>query len=246
MAPLIRSATIAEEKRQLRASRAQIVPVATPSPEPVPVVQNAEVCLPAVDNAAREAEEAARQAEMHAAWRREAEAARKKAEQEGYAEGHAKGVAEAHEAHREKIAQFAKLIESAGHAFTADLDGLEDIAVGIAFAAVCKILGRTLSSVEGVRAVVGEVVKQAKESEKLLVRLAPGDFYLLLQQKADQAAERPSANIELIPDERVAMGGCILETSGGSLDGRIETQIDALRAVLLQARRERTGGAPRP
>ena len=37
-------------------------------------------------------------------------------------------------------------------------------------------------------------------------------------------------------DEKVALGGCIVETEGGLLDARIETQIERLRGALLKAR----------
>lgn len=246
MASLIRSAILAEERRPLTLGRHCATPADASSTVPPPAIPAAMDASSPVDDGARQAEEAAKLAELRTALRREAESARSKAEQEGYAAGHAKGSADAHEALREKVERFSDLVESAGNAFAADIDSLEEVAVGIAFAAVCKILGRTLPTAEGVRAAVGEVLKQAKDSEKLMVRLAPGDFYLLLQQQSEQGMERSAPNVELIPDERVSMGGCILETSGGSLDGRIETQMEMLRTVLLQARHEQVGGGARP
>jgi flagellar biosynthesis/type III secretory pathway protein FliH len=41
----------------------------------------------------------------------------------------------------------------------------------------------------------------------------------------------------LLSDDRVLLGGCLIETSGGTLDGRLETQMQQLRDTLLAARR---------
>jgi len=43
--------------------------------------------------------------------------------------------------------------------------------------------------------------------------------------------------VELVADEEIGLGGCVVETSGGSLDARIETQVQHLRETLLKVRR---------
>src|SRR5262249_25572954 len=92
----------------------------------------------------------------------------------------------------------------------------------------------------GAQAAVAQVLEHTKQGEKLTVRLAPGDFYLLLQQPSEHLSlARPG--IELMPDERVELGGCVVDTAAGSLDGRIQTQLEALRGIPLNARRQRAG-----
>jgi flagellar biosynthesis/type III secretory pathway protein FliH len=39
-----------------------------------------------------------------------------------------------------------------------------------------------------------------------------------------------------VPDERVALGGCLIDSPGGTLDGRLETQLQRLREVLVATR----------
>ena len=46
-----------------------------------------------------------------------------------------------------------------------------------------------------------------------------------------------TARLELVADERVELGGCLIETDGGTLDGRLETQLKRLRDTLLDAAR---------
>jgi flagellar biosynthesis/type III secretory pathway protein FliH len=37
-------------------------------------------------------------------------------------------------------------------------------------------------------------------------------------------------------DKSIELGGCVIETDGGTLDARLETQVEGLRAALVAAR----------
>lgn len=156
----------------------------------------------------------------------------------GYQQGLLQGQQEAVQHHKHKLESLAKLLVSLGARFEQQIDALEDIAVEIAMSSIVKILGETLITPQGVRAVVGQVLVQARTTEKLRVGLAPADFYLLLQHKASPEFTLP-ANVELVPDERVELGGCILDAAGGGLDARLETQLTRLKDVLLSTRQAR-------
>jgi flagellar assembly protein FliH len=231
MDPLIRAAALSTDRRTLRARTEPVPAPFTGAPQP-PAAPS-----PAID------------AQAQAAWQRKAEqelaAARQREEREGWAAGHAKGVAEAEAAHRDKLQHLDQLIQSAGHSFTQQIEGLEDIAVGIAFEALTKLLGQTLPTREGVQAMVAQVLERTRGQERLVVRLAPSDFYLLLQHPSGEPV-LAHPGVELVPDERVELGGCLVETGAGSLDARLETQMAALRQALLRARAEQPlrGSAP--
>jgi len=56
---------------------------------------------------------------------------------------------------------------------------------------------------------------------------------------ADPARARAitdDAKIEIFPDERVSIGGCLLEAGGGTLDARLEVQLRQLLDTLTRAR----------
>ena len=234
MAPVIRAAALSPEPRKLERRLGGVVarePLASP-PAGVPTAPAASPSPAAPTVADLEAQQR---------WQSQAQqelfAALESARAQGHAEGHAQGLAEAQAVSRDKLHQLDGLIEAAGRSFTAQVSDLEDMAVSIAFEALVKLLGEALVTPSGVQAVVSQVLQQAKDQEKLIVRLSPGDFYLLLQHRPEAPALMQSG-IELVPDERVALGGCLVETGAGSLDGRIETQLESLRRVLLQARGE--------
>ncbi len=170
------------------------------------------------------------------------EAAREQAVREGYEQGLSRGHQEALQHNKQKFDALNRLLESVPAAMAGQIDGLEDVALHIAMTAVMKILGDTLVSPGGIRAVVQQVLRQVRTSEPMAMRLAPQDFYFLLKQKSNAELSLPP-NIELMPDDRVELGGCILDAAGGGIDARIETQLARLRDVLVKARAARGGGS---
>ena len=112
--------------------------------------------------------------------------------------------------------------------------------VEIAFEAIGKILGESLARRDGVQAVVREVIRGVREREHLVVRVSPRDHELLARE-GFKPKNGDAQAIELLADDRVELGGCLIETAGGTLDGRLETQLQA--AARYAGRRGTRGGA---
>ncbi len=168
------------------------------------------------------------------------EAALEEARKLGYAEGFASGAEEAKRALAEQRAALERLLASLDKAYRAALEGVEDVALAITGEAVCKILGETAATGEGVRAIVGECTRRLRAEEKLLVRLCPADLKLLKEGDREAASETPT--LEFLPDASIQLGGCIVETGAGRIDATLETQLGRLRETLLATRRARQSG----
>ena len=232
MNALIRGTAMARNVRRLQRPGEAAQPVAPTAPTAPQLQPQAREPLEEV-LARLEAE----RAEWQDQAREELAARRQQAEEVGRAAGHAQGMGEAAASAQRKLHQMDALIEQLGLSLASGLDGLEDIAVAIAFEAVVKILGNSMATPQGVRALVREAVARTKRQEKLAVRLSPDDFRLLMQESLDPHwLARPG--VELQPDEQVGVGGCLVHTDGGQLDAGLETQLSALRQVLLQARQQ--------
>ncbi len=150
------------------------------------------------------------------------------AEERGYAAGAEKGTEAAGDTMRDQVDSLKSLAEEIASALRALTDTAEDVMVDIVFTAICRILGERGASREAVREVVRAAVDAMREREQLLVRLHPDDAALL--EHGQGGVLRISA------DPAVALGGCIIDSPGGSLDARFETQLDALRATLKGVR----------
>ena len=234
MSPVIRAARIDREPVVLVA-RPRSIPstLALESSTAAPDVA-AESALPApvppvVSDAARLAEQERLQRESISA---ERQRVLERAREQGYQAGVEQGRAE-YETQLEAVRQ---LLGSMHAALTDGINGTEDLIVEIAFEAVGKILGEALARRDGVQAAVREVIRGVREREHLVVRVSPRDHQLLTS--AGLLPRNGDGNrLELVADERVELGGCLIETSGGTLDGRLETQLQRLRDTLVSAGR---------
>ena len=171
-----------------------------------------------------------------AQFKQEAETARELGRQRGMQEGRAAG---AEEARREAEAELARIRSIAGKlqgALGAGIEGLEDVAVEIAFEAVCKMLGTAAVSRDGIRALVQEAAGRVASTERITVRLHPGDLTALQAAGALDSVLAPQHGVHWAADKSIELGGCVIETDGGTLDARLETQVERLRAALVAAR----------
>ena len=127
----------------------------------------------------------------------------------------------------------ASLIEALGvtigEACTQRSAAIEAAAIEIAFAALLRLIGLSAGDVTVVADIVQRVMEQAPERILQAIRLAPADHALLAQGGHGLNL----GNALLVADERVSLGGCIVDTDAGSLDGRLETQLAELKTLLV-------------
>jgi flagellar assembly protein FliH len=170
-----------------------------------------------------------------------------RAQAEGYAAGWQQGEsahsqalqahAQAMLAHDEAMAALGTLLASARDALQAGIAGMEEVLVEIVFEATGRLLGEALRDGPGVIAVVRQVLLAAGEHERLRVRVSPADHERLAHEREHLLPGGDASTIELVADARVVLGGCLVEAAGGTIDGRLETQLQRLIDTLVAARR---------
>ena len=97
-----------------------------------------------------------------------------------------------------------------------------------------KILGRELAlDPAAVADVVAEALRHAGEPRELVVRCAPEDLEALERGKPRLTERcRAAQLVRFVADERVARGGCIVETELGVVDARLSTQLESIERAL--------------
>lgn len=189
------------------------------------------------------AAESVRDEERELLWRQELEAAKQEAKEEaqrqGYAEGYSAGLAAGEGEYKEQLAAVQPLLQSMREALEQEIAGAEDLLVEIVFAAVTKIVGDTLTTPEGVTAAVRQIVQHIKAREYLVIRVSPRDLVLLNDSQIQSGSGLEPDRVQILADDRVQWGGCLLETMGGNLDGRLEIQLNQLREILLKAKAQK-------
>lgn len=167
---------------------------------------------------------------------RELERVREDARAEAYREGLAQGQQEGRREWEEQVGRLGALIDGLQELRAEILDQAEDKIVELVFEALSRILGSALTHRDGVAAVVRQALATVREQDRVVtIRLAPADFELLggTDESAPKAF-RPGTAI--VADPRVHVGGCLLDTPQGSIDGRLEIQLERLKNAILEAR----------
>ena len=97
-----------------------------------------------------------------------------------------------------------------------------------------KILGREIAlDASAVVDVAAAAMRHAGEPRELVVRCASEDLEALERGKPRLLERcRAAQAVRFVADDRVARGGCIIETELGVVDARLSTQLDAIERAL--------------
>lgn len=160
-----------------------------------------------------------------------------KSRQQGWDAGYEQGIQEglrlgrdevlALESCNERLAAVTEAISVLSQSWQAEL---ESAAIEIGYAALLRIVGQRTGDRATVENMVRAVLEQLPERRLLNIHLAPADHALFHNGEG----VLPNLGAVLLADERVSIGGCIVETDAGSLDGRLETRLAELKAVLVE------------
>lgn len=160
---------------------------------------------------------------------------RAQAERRGYSIGAEKGEQAAKEVLQAQIERLKTLANQLVQSKTNLMAEAEDTMVEIVFTAVCRILGDNIASRHVLLQMVRDCVGETRSPAQVNIRLHPDDL-ALLQASGEGGLD---GQLRLSADASITMGGCIVDSATGSLDARLETQLQRLRDTLLAVRAER-------
>ncbi|HEY66043.1 MAG TPA: hypothetical protein G4O02_15885 [Caldilineae bacterium] len=152
----------------------------------------------------------------------------------GYAAGHAEGMEAARRALDDEVRKVRAVAQAIAQARQELLTSLEPEIVSLALAIAKKVIGEEAQHNENVIAhMVQKAVRQLGQRGPYRIRLNPLDAQRLMDRWKAQD-ELDGAEWELIPDERISVGGCVLECGAASVDARLEVQLDLIQHALLE------------
>ena len=219
-------------QRESATAPASIAAPAVPAPR-VDARVTAEALAPTLPPAPPPPDVAQREAERQDLVRRQ-----ERAESEGYERGLQRAAAESERQRKEELQRLRALAESLEAERNRFASRLEDGAVEIVFESLARLLGHALAGSAGVAAAVREVIDQHAAGQKTLaIRVAPADLELLGEAGIATIRSGLRADIQFEADERLHPGGCLIDMPSGSLDARLEFQMERLKQALLDARR---------
>jgi flagellar biosynthesis/type III secretory pathway protein FliH len=120
-------------------------------------------------------------------------------------------------------AEAARLVAAAG-----------PTAIALAVKMAEKIVGRAVTLAPEIMAEIaaGALASCRPGAGTVRLRIHPDDLPAVEARRAALEAGAPAAALELVADEAVGRHGCVIETSQGRVDARLETQLAALERAL--------------
>jgi flagellar biosynthesis/type III secretory pathway protein FliH len=155
---------------------------------------------------------------------------------EGYEAGKIAGVAAAKADIAAQLAILQELSKAAESLYRSEQHQLQDVCSDIVAEAVGKIAGKLLATEEAALGAVREVLSRVKEAREITIRVARDDLQRLKTHELDLSNALSDRKFEIVADNRIQLGGCIVDSKLGSLDGRFEVQLRELYETLRLAK----------
>ena len=179
--------------------------------------------------------------------KREAEELLAKVQREGYdagyKDGKEQGTKDATERIEQELADIVrqandkaqKTIQDAKEQTSEYFIRAEDDIVKVVMMAIEKILPQHFLDVpQVVLPVVREAISHVRDQKEVKVHVEPDSYDLILLARGEFQAMLTdgTAIIEIISDEALKPGDCVIETPNGDVDARLSTQLDLMKSAI--------------
>ncbi|CFX64892.1 Flagellar assembly protein FliH/Type III secretion system HrpE [Syntrophomonas zehnderi OL-4] len=167
----------------------------------------------------------------------ESKAIREESAKQGYAEG-LKRAQEEIEADRQMAMEQAQIIVEDGRRLKHEmLSNAEGDMVRLVLAIARKVVVADLSiQPEAITSIVREAITNLDNPDSVKVYVNPEDMHALVEsldwEGLTEIGSR-EVEVEVKGDKRICRGGCVVESSGGMVDARLEKRLDAVENMML-------------
>jgi flagellar assembly protein FliH len=155
--------------------------------------------------------------------------------QKGYAQGEAAGLQRGLEETRRVEAQLAAAINALLSFKQTVYEEAKSQIVELAFAIADKITtARGIAERDTVIETINRCIGEILDKTRMRIKVNPAELDFVKQRFDDLVKSNEAAAAAVVEaDNRVSVGGCIIETDSGSADARIESQLRMLREKLI-------------
>ncbi|MCG7407496.1 flagellar assembly protein FliH [Paenibacillus sp. ACRRX] len=182
-------------------------------------------------------------AEIEAWWderRTQDDELRSEIQQQAQTEGYEAGVSQAEQAIKEayelKVSEAGELLKQAYAAKDQLIQEAEPFVVSLSCSIAEKIIDQQLTvQPELILEMVKKQLSRKRESGVITLCVSPAQFMFIHAAREELSIAIDSqAELQIIPDGSVQDHGCVIRSSLGSIDARIDTQLEELKKALIQ------------
>ncbi len=158
----------------------------------------------------------------------------------GFSEGQEKGFQEAESQYSEAFQTLQSWLAALKEQQDELIRSAEEPLLKLTLAMGEKILGALAQSQKGlIKVTLKKIIGQCEIAGKIKVFVHPEDLAVVEKLAPDIKQKLPDVTeLAVLPEGNISRGGCIMETSLGKLDARIETQLKELNNKLLRQFRD--------
>ena len=202
------------------------------------IIEQAQVTAEQYLNAARQQAEVIKQQAYEESYQLGQEQGRQDGQQEGYQNGFSQGQqagrAEMQQLIEQAIGNTQQLLRVTEEEIKEQLIAAEEQIVAIALAVARKIVAYEVSeNPMVVLPLVKAALEKVSDQEEVVIRVSMDDFEAVLQAKKDlQTMVGKEHALKIIVDGTIDCGSCIIDTSYGTVDARIDTQFEIIKKAL--------------
>jgi flagellar assembly protein FliH len=158
---------------------------------------------------------------------------------EGLELGRLQGATEVAAQASSGLAALAQIAAAGERAFALETVQLSEACADIVAEVFLKLAGPQLTAREAVLGTVLEVLARIKDDRELTIRVSSADLPLLQSHESGLRETLGARRWTLSADSRVSVGGCLVESAIGTLDGRLEVQLQGLCETIRAAKSAR-------
>ena len=168
---------------------------------------------------------------------------RKEGYDTGYKDGKKKGIKDGKEKIEDELKEIVrqandkaqKTIQDAKEQTAEYFIRAEDEIVAVVIMAIEKILPQHfLDAPQVILPVVREAIKHVRDQKEVKVHVDPDSYDLILMARAEfqSMLTDGTAIIEIVSDEALKPGDCVIETPNGGVDARLSTQLGLMKNAV--------------
>lgn len=163
------------------------------------------------------------------------EASRQSGYELGYAEGAAQSQKEMREIWEQKLAEASDVLKTAFQMREQIIQEAEPFLVELSCAIAEKIIGQQLSTApEMAIELIRKSLSRRREQGVITLCVAPGQLAFVQAAREElHMAIDSQAELQILPDSTVKDNGCVIRSSFGSIDARIDTQLAEIKKELI-------------
>lgn len=171
---------------------------------------------------------------------RQLEEEKRRGYQEGYQLGIEDGRNDAKAQFASELQKAASILELAYQEKEELIREAEPFVLELAVDIAKKVLQQELNTApETLIGLIKQTLADVYETDSVSIGVAPEDFtFVQKQRKQLLAVDNGQVEVKIFPDYSVEQGGCIIRTSSGSIDARLDMQLSEIKKALLSYHQE--------